>query len=103
MWEVSEIKPEAENVEASFIDVVTAGGLPPPPPGAAAFVCALKDIQESRRYVIELFSSSLYSSNHDATQSLAFIYRLNVPGNALKTLVFVWLYDLKMRYLHPCD
>ena len=58
-----------------------------PAPRAVALVCTLKDINCSCRYVIELFSSSLYSSDHDTPHNLTFVYCLNILQNASKILV----------------
>lgn len=55
-------------------------------PRAAALVCTLWDIKRSCRYVIELFSSSLYFNDHDTLHNLTFIYFFNVLWNASKTL-----------------
>lgn len=58
---------------------------------AAALVCTLKDIKGSCRYAIELFSSSLYSKDHDTTHNSTFIYGPNVLLNASTINRRFWL------------
>lgn len=47
-------------------------------PRAAVLVYTLKDIKGSCRYIIELFSSSLYSSNHDTTHNFHLLPKFKI-------------------------